>query len=66
MFIQICLILHMYIYIYIICNIYTHFSIQGGQMYAPLDMRITGLNLVFLGWESFAYLLMTIVYEYLR
>jgi hypothetical protein len=53
-------------YIYIICNIYTHFSIQGGKMYAPLDMKITGLNLVFLGWESFAYLLMTIVYEYLR
>jgi ATP-binding cassette, subfamily A (ABC1), member 3 len=39
-------------------------ELPGGQIYKPLDWNITGMNLVFLAWETVVYLLMTIAYEY--
>ena len=41
-------------------------ELPGGETYKPLDWNITGMNLVFLTWETFAYLLLTIMYEYLH
>jgi ATP-binding cassette, subfamily A (ABC1), member 3 len=39
-------------------------ELPGGQIYRPLDWNITGMNLVFLAWETVVYLSLTIAYEY--
>jgi ABC-type transport system involved in multi-copper enzyme maturation permease subunit len=40
-------------------------ELQGGQSYSPLDWKITGMNLVFLGVESVVFLVAAILFEYL-
>jgi ATP-binding cassette, subfamily A (ABC1), member 3 len=40
-------------------------ELPGGKRYSPLDWKISGMNIVFLAWETVFYLGATILYEYL-
>lgn len=44
---------------------YSAIELTGGAKYSSTDWVITGIPLLFLGWECFAYIFFTIVYEYL-
>lgn len=41
-------------------------ELQGGQQYNVHDWKISQMNLMMLAWESFAYLALTIIYEYIH
>jgi len=44
---------------------YSQLELGGQKVYSPTDWKITGLPLMMLGWEAFAYLFFTILIEYL-
>ena len=39
-------------------------ELGGTSTYKPTDLKIAGLNLIFMGWETVAYLVLTILIEY--
>ena len=51
-----------------LCTVATWSALElnGGEQYSPFDWKITGMSLTFLGWETVAYLALTILYEYMQ
>jgi len=45
-------------------DLFSLIELQGSNKYKPLDWKIAGMNLCFLGWETVVYLLAVIALEY--
>ena len=45
-------------------KLYSLLELKGGNVYDVNSLQITGLNLIFMGWESIVYLSFAILYEY--
>ena len=45
-------------------KLYSLLELKGGNVYDVNSLQITGLNLIFMGWESVVYLSLAILYEY--
>ena len=45
-------------------KLYSLLELKGGNVYDVNSLQITGLNLIFMGWESIVYLSLAILYEY--
>jgi ABC-type multidrug transport system ATPase subunit len=50
----------------VIKELWSFYELGGGKMYGVFDLNITGYNLIFMAWESVAYLALVIIIDYVR
>ena len=48
----------------VLITLYSYTELEGGKLYSPTDMAMSGLPLLYLGIETFAYLAATIALDY--
>lgn len=47
-------------------DLWALFELTGNEKYHPMDWKIAGMGVCFLGWEAVAYVGLTILYEYIK